>query len=112
MGNYSYYVSSVSVSWFTSSPKIKTQKIALALVTKKVISGWGDGPEFTYVIDRTGGALDLPPQPPLRLKRGLSPRGSRSKKGILTGSSKVTGGTEIRRIDFERDIPGVKKRNK
>ena len=81
-------------------------------VTKKVISGWGDGPEFTYVIDRTGGALEPPtngvvgtPQAPIRLRRGISP-GSKTKK---EPPKKKKDSTEIRRIDFDRDTPIVKK---
>ena len=85
-------------------------------VTKKVISGWGDGPEFTYVIDRTGGGVGTggeigqpqqPPHPPVRLKRGVSPRGVFQK--AKSGSS---GGTEIRRIDFERDAPDAASKKK
>lgn len=102
------------------------QIVKEAKVTKKVISGWGEGPEFTYVIDRTGGALDSgslqpsqpqTPKPPVRLKRGASPKSSggvfrsRSKSKSKT-SLHHQGGTEIRRIDFERDAPdsAVKKK--
>ena len=81
-------------------------------VTKKVISGWGDGPEFTYVIDRTGGALEQPPngvpgtpQAPIRLRRGISP----SSKKQPPKKTKKKDSTEIRRIDFDRDTPIVKK---
>ena len=79
-------------------------------VTKKVISGWGDGPEFTYVIDRTGGALEpngtIPPQPPIRLYRGISPS---SKKAKIGKSKPPT--TELRRIDFDRDTPLTANKN-
>lgn len=72
----------------------------------------GDGPEFTYVIDRTGGALEqptngivgTPPQAPIRLRRGISPS---SKKPSPKKTKKPS--TEIRRIDFDRDTPIVKK---
>lgn len=86
------------------------QTVKEAKVTKKVISGWGDGPEFTYVIDRTGGALVQPngtgpPQAPIRLRsRGISPCSKKSKPE----TTKLPA-TEIRRIDFERDTPIVKK---
>jgi len=123
------------------------QSVKEAKVTKKVISGWGDGPEFTYVIDRTGGgsgsaegpavapagnadkAVDgngglLPhqspmqspmqsamqsaaPQAPVRLKRGVSPRGLFSSKSKSKQAKGKPAATEIRRIDFERDAPQV-----
>ena len=68
----------------------------------------GDGPEFTYVIDRTGGALEQPngsisgtPQAPIRLRRGISPSLKKSKPKKPS--------TELRMIDFDRDTPVVKK---
>ena len=79
-------------------------------VTKKVISGMGDGPEFTYVIDRTGGALEQPngsvstPQAPIRLRRGISPSLKKPKPKKNNQPA-----TELRMIDFDRDTPIVKK---
>jgi len=85
------------------------QTVKDAKVTKKVISGWGDGPEFTYVIDRTGGNFEkangTAPLPPIRLRRGISP----SPKVKSKPKNDKLPATEIRKIDFDRDTPIVKK---
>ena len=90
---------------------LKLFYLLLFAVTKKVISGWGDGPEFTYVIDRTGGGIDPlangtgAPQAPIRLRRGISPSTKKAKEAKKTNTS----ATNIRMIDFDRDTPTVKK---
>ena len=77
-----------------------------------MISGWGDGPEFTYVIDRTGGGIEPlangtgAPQAPIRLRRGISPSMKKAKEAKKTNTS----ATNIRMIDFDRDTPTVKKK--
>ena len=76
------------------------------------IPGWGDGDEFTYVIDGIGGASEqqpndrnTPPKAPIRLRhKGISPRPQKSKPRKNSLPS-----TKIRKIDFDRDTSILKK---
>ena len=78
-----------------------------------MLCGWEDGPDFTYVIDRTGGGIEPlangtgAPQAPIQLRRGISPSAKKAKEAKKTNTPPAA---NIRMIDFDRDTPTTVKK--